>query len=53
VVIGSALFGAGWGLSGLCPGPAIEGLSPGRVEIYVFLVAMIVGMLLRDGVNRT
>ena len=43
LVIGAALFGIGWGLSGLCPGPAIAvlGLAPG--EVAVFAVAMIVG----------
>lgn len=52
LVAGSALFGVGWGLSGLCPGPAIAGLSLGRVEIYVFVGAMVAGMLLRDGLKR-
>ena len=43
LVIGSAMFGVGWGLSGLCPGPAIAvlGLAPG--EVAVFAVSMLVG----------
>lgn len=52
LLAGSALFGVGWGLSGLCPGPAIAGLSLGQVEIYVFVAAMVAGMLLRDSLKR-
>lgn len=52
LLIGSAIFGAGWGLSGLCPGPAISGAALGRGEIYVFLIALIAGMLLKDGIAR-
>jgi uncharacterized membrane protein YedE/YeeE len=44
LVTGSALFGIGWGLVGLCPGPAIVALSFGKWEVAVFLVAMMVGM---------
>lgn len=42
---GSALFGAGWGLVGLCPGPAMASISYGGPEGMVFLAAMIVGMI--------
>jgi len=49
LVIGSALFGAGWGLAGLCPGPAISAALPGNGAIHVFLVALVVGMLAKDG----
>lgn len=41
---GSALFGAGWGLSGFCPGPALAALSFGGGGVVVFTGAMIVGM---------
>jgi uncharacterized protein len=40
---GAAIFGVGWGLSGLCPGPAIAGLGVGNWPIAVALVAMIAG----------
>ena len=46
LVTGSALFGIGWGLVGLCPGPAIVALSFGKWEIAVFIAAMMVGMAL-------
>ena len=48
LVAGSALFGAGWGLVGLCPGPAIASLAFGRLESVVFLVAMVAGFALSN-----
>ena len=45
LVIGSTMFGMGWGLAGLCPGPAIASLSFGGVGGLVFVVAMIAGMM--------
>lgn len=45
LVIGSTLFGMGWGLAGLCPGPALASISYGGFGGAVFLVAMIAGML--------
>jgi hypothetical protein len=45
LVVGSVLFGAGWGLAGLCPGPAIASLGYGGIGGLVFLAAMIAGMV--------
>ena len=45
LVIGSILFGAGWGLVGLCPGPALASITYGGLGGLVFLAAMIAGML--------
>lgn len=45
---GSAIFGIGWGLVGLCPGPAIASLSLGRLPTFLFVVAMLVGMVAHD-----
>lgn len=45
LLIGSVMFGAGWGLSGLCPGPAMASLTFGGTSGIIFLVAMIAGML--------
>jgi uncharacterized protein len=45
---GSAIFGAGWGLAGFCPGPAVAALSPGPAPVLLFVVAMAVGMILHD-----
>ena len=48
LILGSVLFGAGWGLVGLCPGPAIENLTTLSPGIIVFFVAMAVGTLAHD-----
>lgn len=43
---GALLFGAGWGLAGLCPGPAIAGLGLGEPEVWLFVGGMLAGMAL-------
>lgn len=45
LLTGSALFGFGWALAGLCPGPALASLSYGGAEGLVFLAAMVAGMI--------
>ena len=45
---GAALFGIGWGLVGLCPGPALESLATLSPGVVVFVVAMATGMALHD-----
>jgi hypothetical protein len=42
---GATLFGVGWGLVGLCPGPALANLARGRLEIDMFVAAMLVGAI--------
>ena len=49
---GSAVFGVGWGLAGLCPGPAIASLGYGGFGGLVFLAAMLVGMGAAPTVGR-
>ncbi len=44
LILGAALFGVGWGLSGFCPGPAVAALSTGAVPVLVFVAAMLAGM---------
>ena len=44
LIIGSAIFGIGWGLSGFCPGPALVSLIYGYKATFIFCIAMIVGM---------
>ena len=46
LLAGAALFGVGWGLVGLCPGPAITALSLGLWQVIIFVAAMFVGMAL-------
>ena len=48
LILGSALFGVGWGLSGLCPGPAIENLATLSPRLVVFVIAMALGMAAHD-----
>jgi len=48
LITGSALFGVGWGLVGLCPGPAIESLATLSPGVVVFVAAMAAGMILHD-----
>lgn len=45
LVLGSTLFGMGWGLAGLCPGPAVASLSYGGMGGLLFVVSMIAGMM--------
>jgi uncharacterized membrane protein YedE/YeeE len=43
VVVGSALFGVGWGVAGYCPGPAIVASATGNVSVLVFVSGMVMG----------
>lgn len=45
LVIGSALFGIGWGLYGYCPGPAIASLSYGEMSNFIFVAALLAGSI--------
>jgi uncharacterized protein len=46
LVTGSLIFGVGWGLSGICPGPGIALLAFGSSQAITFVVAMLAGMLI-------
>ncbi|EKP0304130.1 DUF6691 family protein [Aeromonas veronii] len=48
LVGGAALFGIGWGLVGICPGPALSLISSGQPMIMLFIAAMVAGILLFD-----
>jgi uncharacterized protein len=48
LVVGSALFGIGWGLVGLCPGPAVVNLATLSPRVIIFVMAMIAGMTAQD-----
>ena len=48
LVLGSLVFGAGWGLAGYCPGPAVASLLSGRSEPLIFVIAMLAGMTLYE-----
>lgn len=46
LVLGALAFGAGWGLAGYCPGPALASLLSGSAKPVIFVAAMLAGMLL-------
>lgn len=52
LVLGSLTFGAGWGLAGFCPGPAIVSLGAGESKAALFVVAMMAGMLVYEVMER-
>ena len=52
LVIGSLMFGAGWGLVGYCPGPALASLFTGGSDVWWFVPAMLAGMWLAQRTSR-
>lgn len=49
---GAAVFGVGWGIAGFCPGGALPALGTGRAEVFVFVAALIAGILLARAIQR-
>ena len=52
LVIGALLFGAGWGLAGFCPGPALVSMASGEIKALAFVAAMLAGMLVYELAER-
>jgi len=52
LLIGSLVFGIGWGLSGFCPGPAVVSAAAGQPKAWIFVVSMLVGMALYNMIER-
>jgi uncharacterized protein len=52
LLVGSGLFGIGWGLAGICPGPALTLLGTGASKGIIFMLAMLAGMLLFEIYQR-
>lgn len=52
LVIGGLVFGAGWGLAGFCPGPALVSMASGQTKGAVFVVAMLAGMVMFEAADR-
>lgn len=46
LVAGASLFGVGWGIAGICPGPSVASVANGGYSIFAFIIAMLVGMYL-------
>lgn len=53
LVAGAAIFGIGWGLVGFCPGPAISSLALRMPQVFTFVAAMLVGMIVGRIFNRS
>lgn len=52
LLVGSAVFGVGWGLAGLCPGPALVNVGSGEPDAVLFVIAMLVGMAIFAVIER-
>jgi uncharacterized protein len=52
LIVGSLLFGVGWGMAGFCPGPALVTLGTGAPQAVIFVLSMIAGMALFEGAER-
>lgn len=52
LLIGAGIFGVGWGMSGYCPGPALVSFGYGRTEAWLFVLAMVGGILLFNAFQR-
>jgi uncharacterized membrane protein YedE/YeeE len=52
LVIGSLMFGTGWGLAGFCPGPALVSMADGQPKALLFVLAMVVGMAAFELMDR-
>ena len=52
LLLGSLAFGAGWGIAGFCPGPALVSLLAGQPKAWIFTGAMLAGMLLFEVLER-
>lgn len=52
LVIGSMMFGIGWGIAGFCPGPALVALGAGEIKAVVFVASMVAGMMAFEVIER-
>ncbi|WP_319532880.1 DUF6691 family protein [uncultured Cohaesibacter sp.] len=52
LVVGSAVFGIGWGIGGFCPGASIPALGLGHLSSFIFVAALIVGILIAKGLQQ-
>ena len=51
LIIGSAFFGIGWGIAGICPGPALTNVMLGNEKVFGFIIAMTIGMWVANKVK--
>ena len=53
LILGSLVFGAGWGLAGFCPGPALVALGTGSLKAMIFVASMLSGMAIFELIERS
>ena len=52
LIIGSLIFGTGWGLVGICPGPALVVLGSANIKGVIFFIALLIGMFLQNKIVK-
>jgi uncharacterized membrane protein YedE/YeeE len=52
LILGSVAFGAGWGIGGFCPGPALVGLMSGNSSVLIFVFSMVIGIYAHNFFNN-
>lgn len=52
LLLGASLFGLGWGIAGICPGPALSSLSSLNFTLFAFIAAMVLGMVLMHKIQN-
>ena len=52
LILGATMFGVGWGIAGLCPGPALAALVTAQIDIVIYFAAMTAGMALFAAFDR-
>jgi len=52
LIVGALMFGAGWGLAGFCPGPALVSLAAGQPKAAIFVFFMVAGMIAFEVLER-
>ncbi|MET4024762.1 putative membrane protein YedE/YeeE [Marinobacter sp. MBR-99] len=52
LIVGSMMFGVGWGIAGFCPGPALVAFGAGEIKGVVFVASMVAGMMLFEIAER-
>jgi len=52
LLVGSSIFGIGWGLVGICPGPAIVVLGSANIKGVIFFIALLIGMFLQNKIVK-
>ena len=52
LILGAILFGAGWGLVGVCPGPALVNAVTLNGDVFIFIISMVLGMIFFKGIEK-